>query len=81
MTIVDGGRTCSAVPSYYEINVALNGHHLFATAERSCNNVWQFKKVLEILKQKLPVEEGYSITATAEYSFGRRIDVEEVDAE
>lgn len=81
MTIVDGGRTCSAVPSYYEINVALNGHHLFATAERSCTNVWAFKKVIEILKQKFPVEEGYSITATAEYSFGRTIKIDEVDEE
>ena len=50
--------------SYYEINVSLNGRHLFATAERSCTIRCEYEKVLNILKRKFPESEGYEVTAT-----------------
>ena len=61
---------------YYEINVALNGRHFFATAERSICNEEQLKKVLTVLKQKFPVSEGYELYATRyeNRGFGLSID-------
>lgn len=50
--------------SYYEINVSLNGKHLFATAPRSCTIRCEYEKVLNILKRKFPESEGYEVTAT-----------------
>lgn len=56
----------------YEINVALNGTHLFATHERSITNVFELKKILPILIEKFPESEGYTIlisktTISSEY--------------
>lgn len=49
---------------YYEINVAKNGIHLFATAERSAQSMWNAKTLYEEIKSKFPEEEGYSISIT-----------------
>lgn len=49
--------------SHYEINVALNGRHFFATAERSAVNPHQYNLLLTVLQQKFPASEGFSITA------------------
>ena len=49
---------------YYEINVALNGHHLFATAERSITTLSELKKVYCLFKEKFPESEGYTLMVT-----------------
>ena len=60
---------------YYEINVALNGKHFFATAERSITNQWDLEKVYNVLKEKFPVEEGYEITITQWEKWGKEIEL------
>jgi len=50
--------------NYYELNVALNGRHLFATAARSCGCIQEAKRVWDCLKVKFPEAEGYAITIT-----------------
>jgi len=47
----------------YEINISLNGCHLFATHERSLTNENMFKHALVIFKEKFPESEGYQISA------------------
>ena len=62
---------------YYEINVALNGKHFFATAERSITNKWKLKEVYNILKEKFPQEEGYEISVTKYETVGKSVDMEQ----
>jgi hypothetical protein len=50
------------IQSHYEINVSLNGRHLFATAERSCVTQDDLNKVLDIFVAKFPKSEGYKIS-------------------
>lgn len=64
---------------YYEINVSLNGKHLFATAERSITGEWKLREVYKILKEKFPVEEGYKIDITRWDKVGKHINVENLD--
>lgn len=61
---------------YYEINIALNGKHFFATAERSITNKWKLKEVYDVLKEKFPQEEGYDISITYYETVGKSIDME-----
>lgn len=61
---------------YYEINVTLNGKHLFATAERSITNKWKLKEVYDIIKNKFPKEEGYDISVSKYETTGKSVDVE-----
>lgn len=49
---------------YYEINVSLNGKHLFATAERSITNKSQMEEVYKLFEQKFPKSEGYILDVT-----------------
>lgn len=60
---------------YYEINVAFNGFHLFATAKRSITTRPQLEKVLNIIRLKFPVEEGYEITVTEWEERGHYVDI------
>lgn len=46
----------------YEINVALNGRHFFATHERSIVSLEDLKKVYPILSAKFPEAEGFNIS-------------------
>lgn len=46
----------------YEINVALNGTHFFATHERSLVSMRDLTKVLPIFRLKFPESEGYTIS-------------------
>jgi hypothetical protein len=48
---------------YYEINISRRGSHLFATAPRSVTDRETFKEVMQVLKQKFPIAEGYKIEA------------------
>ena len=61
---------------FYEINVSLNGSHLFATAERSITSEYQLERAYNILKVKFPKEEGYRITVTKFETIGKGIDME-----
>lgn len=45
----------------YEINVALNGRHFFATHERSIVSLEDLKKIYPILSAKFPEVEGFNI--------------------
>lgn len=49
---------------YFEINVSKDGRHLFATAPRSLTTRKEYEAALELLKEKFPEAEGYSVTAT-----------------
>lgn len=62
---------------YYEINVALNGKHLFATAERSITNNLKAEKVYNLFKEKFPEEEGYTISVTMWDKIGTQINMED----
>ena len=52
---------------YYEINIAKDGKHFFATAERSITTEKELKKALIVFQNKFPKEEGYEIIITSEY--------------
>ena len=59
---------------YYEINVSLNGRHLFATAERSATNEREAKRLYNLFKEKFPEAEGYDITITKWEKIGEIIE-------
>lgn len=61
---------------YYEINVCLNGKHLFATAERSITGRWELEKVYNIFKEKFPKEEGYELNVIMYSKVGEYINME-----
>ena len=63
---------------YYEINVALNGKHLFATHERSIRWESELKRLLAIIVEKFPESEGYEVSVTKWENRGQEIDIKEV---
>lgn len=60
---------------YYEINVSLNGKHLFATAERSITDRNTLEKVYNLFVEKFPKSEGYELDVTLYEKCGSRIDM------
>ena len=60
---------------YYEINVALNGQHFFATDKRSITNKRTLEKVYKVLKEKFPLEEGYDIVVSCYETVGKFVDM------
>lgn len=62
---------------YYEINVSLNGKHLFATAERSITNFHKAKEMYALFTEKFPEAEGYSISVTKWEKVGKFVNMEE----
>ncbi len=50
--------------SYFEINVALNGRHLFATAPRSAVTKQEALFLVNEIRGKFPEEEGFSVSCT-----------------
>lgn len=61
---------------YYEINVALNGQHFFATDKRSITNKATMEKVYKVLKEKFPLAEGYDIIVSRCETVGKFIDMD-----
>lgn len=61
--------------SHYEINVALNGSHLFATATRSLKTLERAKALAKIFKIKFPESEGYDVSMTHYDCVGRGIKI------
>lgn len=64
---------------YYEINVSLNGQHLFATDKRSITNKFALDVVYRIFKEKFPMEDGYDISVTQWDKVGKFVDMENLD--
>ena len=60
--------TCA---SWFEINVAKDGRHFFATAKRSITNKWDLEKVFPVIKARFPESEGFSVSVTAHVEYGR----------
>ena len=60
---------------YYEIIVALNGKHFFATAERSVTTSWELERVLAVFREKFPATEGYNIIVTKWSKIGEEINI------
>ena len=58
---------------YYEINVSLNGKHLFATAERSIHSEEKMIEMYELFCGKFPENEGYKIDVTKWEHIGKPI--------
>ena len=63
---------------YYEINVALNGKHFFATADRSITDTAKLETVLKVIVEKFPASEGYSISVTQNTQTGSIIDFKKI---
>jgi hypothetical protein len=49
---------------WYEINVSLNGKHLFATHKRSITSDDDLKRALPIMRAKFPESEGFAVAVT-----------------
>lgn len=58
---------------YYEINVALNGRHFFATAPRSLTDEKAARTMFELFRAKFPEAEGYSLTLSRLEAFGHTL--------
>lgn len=59
---------------YYEINVAHNGVHLFATAPRSIVSPRKLEAVGTLFKSKFPESEGFAVEARAVPQESYRVD-------
>lgn len=59
---------------YFEINVALNGRHFFATAPRSLTNEPAARSAYAVLCEKFPAAEGYGVTLARFEAIGRTLD-------
>lgn len=57
--------------SHYEINVAFEGRHLFATAPRSLRDEQTAYRLLDTLREKFPAP-AYQVTMTHWTVSGRR---------
>lgn len=64
---------------YYEINVAKNGRHFFATAERSITDKQKLKMAIKIFKEKFPLSEGYEISAMENPQVYRGVNIDEIE--
>jgi hypothetical protein len=56
---------------YYEINVAKDGNHHFATAERSLTDEVKAKSMYSQFCKLFPESEGYTITVCYRENVGR----------
>lgn len=65
--------------SHYEINVSLNGNHLFATSPRSCVDIHKAKEVFLELEKRFPENEGFTVTLTHWEVSGTRIKQGEIN--
>lgn len=60
---------------WYEINISKNGHHLFATHERSLGTISQVKEALNGLRQAFREEDGFKFTVTQWETTGKELDI------
>lgn len=70
--------TQNEFPTYFEINVAMNGKHLFATSPRSITSTYDLEDKLQIFIEKFPEHEGFSISISMHVEYSRIINMEDV---
>ena len=63
---------------YYIINVALNGKHLFATAEHSARDASEAARLFTLFIEKFPEVDGYDVTCTCWENVGTRISYQDL---
>ena len=63
---------------YYEINVALDGKHFFATHERSVTNRNKLENIVKVFVEKFPESEGYEISVSKWQNNCKNIDIENI---
>jgi len=61
---------------FYEINVAKNGRHYFATSPRSIRTTECLKVVLIDFKEKFKEEDGYTISASLDMEQQSGVNIE-----
>lgn len=61
---------------HYEINVAKDGRHYFATHERSLRDEEHAKAVLKKFNEAFPKKEGYEITVHFVTTSSRQVNFE-----
>lgn len=60
---------------HYEINVARNGQHFFATAERSITTRAKLLEVFDEMKRAFPAAKGYTLSVSEQQTVGRQLDI------
>lgn len=63
---------------HYEINVSLNGTHLFATHERSIRDKFDLEVAAKIFLDKFPISEGFQVNCTLYENVGKIINLSDV---
>lgn len=66
---------------YYEINVSKDGRHFFATAKRSITSKEELKIKLQVIMEKFPEDEGYTVMVFYYPESGSTISVESILSE
>lgn len=61
--------------SHYEVNVSLNGQHLFATNPRSCVTWTEVSKVHSEIVKRFPESEGFSVMVTHMQCVGEEVNM------
>jgi hypothetical protein len=59
----------------YEINIAKNGQHYFATHERSISTIEKATEIHEKLSKVFPESEGYKLSLTKWEKIGKEIKI------
>lgn len=59
--------------SHYEINVAKDGRHFFATAPRSARDEDEAAKLFAAIQQRFPESEGFSVSCTRWNCVGHKV--------
>lgn len=65
---------------WYEINVAKQGRHFFATAERSITTRAAAAELYWLFVSKFPDSEGYTISVSQRSNTGIQLDAEDLVA-
>ena len=60
---------------FYEINVSLNGRHLFATAERSLMDLESAKTLWYMFLQKFDTKLGFELRLTEYKTTGKNLSI------
>lgn len=63
---------------HYILNVALNGKHLFATAEHSARDAFEAARLFTLFNEKFPKIDGYEVTCTHWENVGQRISYQDL---
>lgn len=63
---------------HYEINISLNGTHLFATAEHSITGEAKLAFMTRLMAEKFPASDGYRMSIARREEIGAFLDEGEV---